>query len=946
MSLNTKKDKYLQIFNYLLEFSKLRSKPIRDINSSDSSYPEKIWFSEIPFHELIECISNSGNNHDSESWIKINKPQEPTKPSFAKLSDTLEVWVIKDSLTNGTDYPKLHKEVIIGDENVLLEENEEVEVEFQNYIDFQWIEDYSIYEVLLQDYEIKHKEYERVNKIYKDLFRIYNKVQQYGEEFELVVGVGLLKFKEGDDFPQIVRHIFTSKAEIDFEFSLRDSYLKVTPAIESDIQIETDAIIDLEEQFDAINIIESERQVSAYLKANDISDIFDPLFKNAIQMFADRFRADGVFKDELKQPELISKTPSVYYAPTLILRKRNTRSLTALYQKIIQNITDATEDIDITSINDLVLLSDVGQNLTEGLAENQNYSKDIEDETIYFPKKYNDEQIEIVQKSKRNNKVLVQGPPGTGKSHTIANLICHLLANGKKILVTAYTKRALEVLKDQLPADFQSLTVNLLSGDTSSIQYLQASVNAINEELSKADLKSENENIVKLERELSEVKELKAFARNEWLKVKEKAVRKQLINEKYSGTLLEIAEKLEGEVKLYEWYKDSFNDITDIELYDKIDKLIELTSYYDSIDCSDFPLTIPDLNKVFSAEDVKKYVELFDDLEQYNSYDTKFIECSDYILLKEHLKKLISLAITIESSTSQFKVQLIGETDVELKKWVYKVLESKKVLVELSDDKLKTIARDIEIIYPADKNLKQLKSDALTLLEALKDGKKLTGLFSVFNVFGNKELKEKKYFIDGVKINGSTCNSVKDFNLILEDIKIKQEFKILRAIWGIKEDKQDTKPYFEEATLFKDISEQVEQIVTSLTDARNLIREIEAISTFKIELLESKYLKNLVNVVDKCLIMNQAIEFERRLKEINHYLNSANIHPISNQLIGAINTKDIYAYQSHIQEIENLNNAKQRFLTYKNLINELKLKLPILTAELLTIEKQVGVNDL
>jgi putative protein kinase ArgK-like GTPase of G3E family len=41
----------------------------------------------------------------------------------------------------------------------------------------------------------------------------------------------------------------------------------------------------------------------------------------------------------------------------------------------------------------------------------------------------------------------VQGPPGTGKSHTIANLICHLLATGNKVLVTAQTKRALEVLK-------------------------------------------------------------------------------------------------------------------------------------------------------------------------------------------------------------------------------------------------------------------------------------------------------------------------------------------------------------------------------------------------------------------------------------------------------------------------------------------------------------------
>ncbi|MGE5599552.1 MAG: hypothetical protein ACM3XS_09250 [Bacteroidota bacterium] len=30
----------------------------------------------------------------------------------------------------------------------------------------------------------------------------------------------------------------------------------------------------------------------------------------------------------------------------------------------------------------------------------------------------------------------MQGPPGTGKSHTIANLICHLLATGQWSLWT------------------------------------------------------------------------------------------------------------------------------------------------------------------------------------------------------------------------------------------------------------------------------------------------------------------------------------------------------------------------------------------------------------------------------------------------------------------------------------------------------------------------------
>ena len=62
---------------------------------------------------------------------------------------------------------------------------------------------------------------------------------------------------------------------------------------------------------------------------------------------------------------------------------------------------------------------------------------------LYFPMAYNDEQVSIVQKLETNDGVVVQGPPGTGKTHTIANVICHYLARGKRVLVTAKSESAL-----------------------------------------------------------------------------------------------------------------------------------------------------------------------------------------------------------------------------------------------------------------------------------------------------------------------------------------------------------------------------------------------------------------------------------------------------------------------------------------------------------------------
>ena len=72
--------------------------------------------------------------------------------------------------------------------------------------------------------------------------------------------------------------------------------------------------------------------------------------------------------------------------------------------------------------------------------------------------------------------VVVVGPPGTGKSHTIANLVSHLLAHGQRVLVTSHTSRALEVLLDKLPDEIRSLSVSLVGDGRAGMRELQRSV--------------------------------------------------------------------------------------------------------------------------------------------------------------------------------------------------------------------------------------------------------------------------------------------------------------------------------------------------------------------------------------------------------------------------------------------------------------------------------------
>lgn len=76
------KEKYLQIFNYLLEFSKLRSKAVRDIDNSKTNYIEVLWFNDIPKNEKIDSIIQDRFSNESDYWLKISKPVEPEEPLF------------------------------------------------------------------------------------------------------------------------------------------------------------------------------------------------------------------------------------------------------------------------------------------------------------------------------------------------------------------------------------------------------------------------------------------------------------------------------------------------------------------------------------------------------------------------------------------------------------------------------------------------------------------------------------------------------------------------------------------------------------------------------------------------------------------------------------------------------------------------------------------------
>ena len=98
---------------------------------------------------------------------------------------------------------------------------------------------------------------------------------------------------------------------------------------------------------------------------------------------------------------------------------------------------------------------------------------------VFFPKPFNDDQIEIVRRLSGVDGLVVQGPPGTGKTHTIANLICHAMATGQRILVVSRSEFALAVLKEQLPSEVQPLAIAVLSNERQGLRQVESAIREI-----------------------------------------------------------------------------------------------------------------------------------------------------------------------------------------------------------------------------------------------------------------------------------------------------------------------------------------------------------------------------------------------------------------------------------------------------------------------------------
>jgi len=202
-NIDSQKQKYINLFKYLKEFALLRDDVVRNIEQS-SKYEFCLWLNDIPIVKGFECIIwNDIQDKETANWIQIKKPKEPEKPT---LSEKLKPWILLvDNITDINIIPSLTEKISINDTILEIKDYPNIKKEFNLYLE-KWLE-----------WSEKYKDYLSLMTVYNKFFNIHKQYKKFGEDYELIIGLGLLCFKtDGEAKSVIKRHCFVADASIDF----------------------------------------------------------------------------------------------------------------------------------------------------------------------------------------------------------------------------------------------------------------------------------------------------------------------------------------------------------------------------------------------------------------------------------------------------------------------------------------------------------------------------------------------------------------------------------------------------------------------------------------------------------------------------------------------------------------------------------------------------------
>ena len=750
------KDKVLTLYNYIAEVSK-------NLKNTKTNIAEEKWFDFLENFPKHKDIIFEYKNLDEKYFEKEEgKLLEIRKPNFLKplyIDEYLLEWIEGDWKDYRATLEVNEKIFVENTENgsgEIVDITPEIEGKIKEELEKRelWVE--------------KQLAIEEVRNFFDTLYIKYLELNKETETLELVIGNGVVRIKEQN----VYYPVLLKKIKIDF--NAKDNILILSDPHTNESfspNLYTNFLNEIGD-IHLENVFELEKEVKERnLHPLNRKETVD-FFKKFIHSLTNRgfFIEDGDIEDLKEYGDIFIEDN-----PLIFIRKKETGII-----KAIENITEKIENSGEIPAH---LYELVGVASEE---ENENTEKDFREEEILFVKDANTEQINIAKQIEKNNAVVVQGPPGTGKTHTIANLLGHFLAQGKNVLVTSQTKKALRVLKEKIPKSIQGLCISILDDDNSD---MRKSVETISEKL--GNFTSE-----KLKKEVEELKKIRIKEYNDLENITNQMCGIRYRESKsidFNGEtffIRDIAKYLRENPEIAGKIPGKISELVPCPITNDEFSFLK-TKYRQQVSESEEKEIVLGLNNISDYLDVSEFEELVNDkkhtwkeLEKLlndNSFNIDsnilYVNGKEIIDLKKFkenydVKQTIPKELTEDMEKWKVDVAISGGTDNGNKiNWQNFIEDIKELHEYLNNLRPKLFKKRIDFSGIA-------LSDAVKMIQELKNA------FNNPSLMFNLNVKKAKNRIGSrITLNEETVKDIAECNLLLEYFNLLIQEKELKESW-------------------------------------------------------------------------------------------------------------------------------------------------------------------
>lgn len=418
------------LVEYLLAVRALVEKPARTVPATDA-----FWQADLPQH--ADC--QVGPTHPGGSWLRVGRPAPPDPPVIAPPLVPYLVWDL--SVTNPPSVP--------GDAGG------RVQAAFAEWYERAWA-----------PWVEQSTAAEAVRRLHDRLYDLRYRLDIDSARLELVWGHAVLAATVGGESV----HYPLVATPVAIEYDAETATVSVVP--QGPPRLQGDALSSLDDRrlADFLDLGGAAGQVE-----------LDPWDAAERRDFATRaIRRLGL--DALVTDDAAASGSRVHDTGVLFVRPRQ-----RMVRRFLEEMRDHLTEDGVGALANV--LAHEPSRLRMPDDDPQAWARTRA--RLLMPMPTNDAQESIARRLSGHRTVAVQGPPGTGKTHTIRNLICHLVAHGKRVLVLAQKEDPLRVLRDGLPDDIQPLCLAVLGRSADQLVQLQIAARELSDRAATLDRAAE-----------------------------------------------------------------------------------------------------------------------------------------------------------------------------------------------------------------------------------------------------------------------------------------------------------------------------------------------------------------------------------------------------------------------------------------------------------------------